>query len=183
MTPLDDTITNVLEHWENIATNAVGKLIAANHCILACKTLAVTLDELGYTATVHTVQTVVTNQTARQLIANKVPTNQWPEFAWSVGTDRRPGMTGYPGHLILTIDNHLIDPTTSQFHRPGRLHLPNIVVCDATDFHTTSHTSATGPDGTTIDWWNDPTLGNLHRTSPDWTRNWRTWHHTLATRL
>jgi hypothetical protein len=181
MTPLDSIIVDVLERWDRIAEHSVANgLLLPNHCVLACKILAVTLDDLGYTAVVHPVQTLVTNKAARALIADKVPTDRWPEFAWSVGTDRRPGKSGYPGHLIITVGDHLIDPSARQFQRPNRLHLPDIVVTDATEFHATGHTAASGPDGTTIEWWKDPTLGNLHRTGNDWTRNWRIWHRQLV---
>jgi hypothetical protein len=181
VTPLDDTTAEILAAWERMATTEVeeGRLLA-NHCVLACKVLLRTFNEHDIPVTVHPTQVIVTNAASRQLIADRIPFDKWPPHAWSIGSDRTPKPGQYPGHLILTTATHLIDPSAGQFNRPGKLHVPNVIVTDLGGFHTEGNTGATGPDGTTVEWFKDPTLGLQHRNSPNWRSTWMSYHRLLS---
>lgn len=45
---------------------------------------------------------------------------EMPDSAWSVGIDTRDTGKGFAGHMVVKVDDHLLDLDARQFARPGR---------------------------------------------------------------
>ena len=180
------TVGNVVQAWSEVTTAAVeiGRL-RVNHCILSAKVLTVALDDRGYESFVMPCAVAVANAQARKLYAEGVPLGEWPESAHSIGVDpTQPAETGgFPGHMVVVVDTdqgrYIVDGSTQQFYREGRIEIPPSIVTRADEFPDEPYASATSPDGTVIQWKALPALGKAHRSAPDWTKNWRVWLDVL----
>lgn len=145
-------------------------------CIAATKITEQVARYFGLRGRAQPVRIVVANQAAIPLITAGVPVIDWPDDAWSVGTDgnqRRPGR--YPAHLVLLVHSreaaYLVDSSLPQYARP-RLGLslrPLVTRLGDDRPFTDDDPAVAGIDGGrgVVTYWpyND---GGLYRRAPDW---------------
>ena len=160
-------------------------------CILATRTLGAVFERLnGWSWEALPCASLAANAAAVELLEARVPVEEWPEVAWSVGVDDDPADVNpgrYAGHLVLVLDTgaglQLVDGALGQFSRPHRgLVVPEMVRFDIEDAWAPVH-SVEFEAGTKVMWRPSKRLGKSHRVAPDWTRNWRDLADAVETRL
>ncbi|WP_395111394.1 hypothetical protein [Actinomadura sp. SCN-SB] len=116
-----DVLLEQIAHrvWE--ATRRHG--LEESCCIAATKITQRVARYFGIHGRAQPVRILVANQAALPLITAGVPPADWPEHAWSTGSDgTRLGPDRYGGHLIFTAHRqgatHLVDPSLPQYARP-----------------------------------------------------------------
>lgn len=144
-----------------------------NICILATATVIDVCGYFGIEAWPVECGAQAFNGEALQLIADNVPVGDWPENAWSVGTQpNRDLPTG--GHLVaLTESGHLIDAATGQFVRPfKRLNFePHATPIDLETFTRGAAVIVRGvPSTSVLTYRFTPNAGRTWRRAPDWNK-------------
>jgi hypothetical protein len=98
-----------------------------NSCILSTRIGVEVLGRFGLKARPRPVNVLVQNLDAYRLSEQRVPVEQWPDDAWSVGVapGQAPRPGSWPGHLVIELREPdqprvLIDLTADQFDRPER---------------------------------------------------------------
>jgi hypothetical protein len=108
-----------VDYWfSNIARN-----YEINCCIAATTIVADALEYFGVDAKPMATDIIVYNAAARPFHQDQVPTDEWPDEAWSIGSDhdRPAGGPGYDGHLVLMLeDKGFVDLTCNQYRKPSK---------------------------------------------------------------
>lgn len=99
-----------------------------NTCVLSTRIGLAVLEAVGVPAIAQPVFVTVYNREGWRLTQERVPVDEWPEDAHSVGVDPQnlfKGGGGWNGHLVLVIrvpgqPRTLIDLTADQFDRPAK---------------------------------------------------------------
>lgn len=122
-----NAVTALRYVWER----DVVPTVTPNHCILAARVGSEVLRYFGHGAAAVPTEALVGNALAADLSAQGVPPADWPENAWSVGTQREAEGPGYSGHVVLVVDCvDLLDLSFGQFSRPSRdLACPATLAC------------------------------------------------------
>lgn len=115
-----------------------------NRCIETARALRDTLRAFSIPAKLMPVDVVARNPLAHHLAEQRIPIDQWPSQAWSIGIvddDTLPEPTtggGWNGHMLVrTAHEWLCDPNAGQFYRASKIHMPPLV----------GHTVPKGPMG------------------------------------
>lgn len=108
-----------------VRATTLSNFEARNSCIVSTRLGLMVLEAVGIKARAQAVHVLVMNLKAWRLSQDRVPVEQWPDDAWSVGVNDRAEGTGWSGHLVvmartLETPRLLIDITADQFDRPAR---------------------------------------------------------------
>jgi hypothetical protein len=98
----------------------------SGYCINGTRTVIGALRALGVAARPVSVEMLLCNEMAWGLIADKVPNEEWPEAAHSIGIgmgvdELREGR--WDGHLITEGDGWTMDVSAQTSRRPGRIEI------------------------------------------------------------
>lgn len=103
-----------------------------NTCIDSTRILVRACELAGISARPQAVDVRVFNLEAWTLHGMGVPVSDWPPSAYSVGTG--PGQFlpgGWDGHLVAVLreedGRHLVDASASQFERPGKIEVAEVI--------------------------------------------------------
>jgi hypothetical protein len=157
--------------WTDLWAAELRYKMVPGCCIVATRVGVLALRQHGQKAWPVATVTSVFNRPGDELARAGVPTEQWPEHAWSIsagpGTPTTPtasGQRGYGGHLWIGTDHELIDLSASQFHRPGRINMPGPQAIPGMGRWERN-------DGLIV--WVQPNPDRSYRTSMDWRCNWQ----------
>lgn len=156
-----------------------------NACILSSRLGMMVLDRLGVKAQPRAVYVTVFNPAGWQASQQRLPVEQWPPEAWSMGNSPTNPNGEWNGHLVLVLRHTtgrrlLVDLSADQFDRPERHIALGGPVCIGLDSTWTPHDPAHatvdqgGPDETLIFYRPIPPqdqVGRQWREAPDWTRD------------
>lgn len=166
-----EIVMAVADAWDEWWDDELHKRIGANCCVLTARVAIKTLAALGVKAWPLATETVIYNHAGAALWQAKVPIEQWPEHAWSVGALRSSPTTdnGYAGHIWAATDEWVVDLSARQFHRPGRIEISTALVATNTPLPNGDYCWAF-PGAVIIA---HPFTDRSFVNGPDWLRNWR----------
>jgi hypothetical protein len=133
-------------------------------CIDAARTLGVKLRPVSVDFTLF-------NRPAWELYRSAVKPADWPEHAWSVGVDRDASVDHdgkWGGHLMAEGAGQTVDLSARQFHRPGRLVVPEPWVMPSLPHDRTADFTDTYSQVLLIRRWPE---NNRWRGAPGWQPN------------
>lgn len=117
-------VTKLTDIWRQIY---VPKLVP-NACVLSSRVASEVLTYFGIQHDVVPVCAYAINEKMHEHWRNKTPISMWEDDAYSVGISPDAVLTnngidrrephGFEGHLIVITNNHLLDLSALQFHRP-----------------------------------------------------------------
>ena len=151
-----------------ITRRHILELYPPNSCIASTRILIEVLRYFGCRAEPLPVKVLACNAAAAPLLEAGTPIAQWPESAYSIGVDATGTRAdkGWDGHLVVTANRHLIDPSADQLDRPDHdLRVPGPIVLPIQDWPVRAQRH-----NTTIVYWPADSLGNW-ATAPDWSLN------------
>lgn len=124
--PSTDPGENLLRSVCHAGRAAVLAATSADTCILTTRVICETARYFGVPVKPVAVNVMVHNAAAARLLAEAVPTDQWPPEAWSLGVAGTGAIAGraWDGHLIgvgvVGGDRFLVDGSADQLSRPGK---------------------------------------------------------------
>lgn len=121
-----DVVQALAVEWA-LWTREDGFPWTGDHCINGTRVCIDVLSQLGVEAAPESIGFVLFNQFAYDLWRAGVPMIEWPSHAHSLGV--QPGMVQtvrgqWNGHLVVDGGDWWFDPSSQQFHRPGRINVP-----------------------------------------------------------
>lgn len=177
-TRLNAVIAGIAE----VADQEIRKDFRADCCIAATRTVLRVLDHFGFKGSALPVKCFLynPNYTAAIKRHDNPPTHdqrllkQWftKNKAWSVGigVPAGPSVGRFPGHLVATVQNNLIDASIKQAERPEhKLLVPPVLVTPYKDFPIYLESS----EGCVMEYREDK-INNDYLRSPDWLEPSRT---------
>ena len=184
-------VRTVAETWQTMIDDKQPLPLTPTHCILGARAGVEALTYFGLPAKAVAVIATVRNQPAVALARQGIPTDQWPQHAWSLSVGR-PGDEeravaesagrGMNLHLVIEIpDSWIVDLSAGQFDRNDYdLHVPGPIVT-AGGFDTANRCSTTTPRGTLVTY-ERRVPAPQWRQSLDWTINYRNFARELINR-
>jgi hypothetical protein len=178
---LDDLINRLIL----IAYPALREEYTPDCCIAAAAILTRVFAEYGYKAEVLTVAVAVYNQAMVKVLNQGIAIPNEPNAremffsitgAWGVGitpgsaaVSAKKGIDGFGGHLILRVNDYLIDATIQQVSRPEKkIVLPPMLVIDKADELVKGGKRAVQVGSCVVVY--VPIVNETYRTAPDWVR-------------
>lgn len=115
----DTAVGTAVEYW----LDTVSKNYALNCCIAASTIVSDALSFFGVECEPMAVDIIAYNKAGREASDAGLPISEWPDEAWSVGSDHdRPvGGPGYDGHLVVYFPGKgFVDLTCNQYRKPDK---------------------------------------------------------------
>lgn len=155
----------MVETWDRLWETALRREVGASCCILATRIAIEALAAAGVKAWAVPTEVVVFNRAGLDMLDARIPVEEWPRHAWSIGVGRFSPGTGWPGHLWAGTDEWMIDLSARQFHRPGLIRVESSIVVQAgARWVDLPHGGAMRIDYT---------ADKSFKQAPDWQKNWR----------
>jgi hypothetical protein len=111
-----------------VTRDEVRRFFDADSCIASTRAVMEVLRYYATPARAVAVRVVVWNRLAAELTEQKIPKEEWPAEAWSVGIAGKSRWTGdgrWDGHLVAVTPTRLLDVSMDQMDRPRKgIHLP-----------------------------------------------------------
>jgi len=136
-------------------------------CIASARAVIDVCGYFGIKAKPQPVRLMVWNRLGAELAAAKLPVDQWPAAAWSVGIEATGdyGNGRWDGHLVAVTGTHLIDASLDQASRPDK----GITVGPRAELLPAGWPQRivrAAPRGAVVAW--EPVEDEHYRDSPNW---------------